>query len=230
MIIYLKQHLLVSEQAVLLRQQQPDHRTSGKTGNMLAKGSLASEKAADCVYGKKNQQGDRHTRKKDGAVFDREDHEHGDQTVDARRRAFPLVELIYESHEQPRAECGYKIAEQRFHRAKLRFNGIPDDQHRRCVNQDMKRPNVKKGGGDQSPNFPLSDLLIRQMQGAVQISLVVSGKQLFLSRNCNVFWDQKEGIKNINRDDRRAEGNCKNRHTAETSFPGDAVFTSSNLN
>ena len=70
----------------------------------------------------------------------------GDKAVDARGRAFALAELINKGHEQPREERRDKIAEQCFHRADLRFHGVPDGQERGGVCQDMKRPHVEQGG------------------------------------------------------------------------------------
>lgn len=112
---------------------------------MLAKGGLAVEKSDARVYCEEDQQGDRYAGKQHRAVFDREDHEHGDKAVDARGRAFSLVEMINEGHEKPRYERRNQIAEQRFHRTDLRFHGVTDDQEHRGVCQDMKRPHVEQG-------------------------------------------------------------------------------------
>lgn len=158
---------------------------------------LLPKKPTTFVDRKDNQQGDRHARKQDGAVFYCEDHEHRDQAVDARGRAFPLVEMINEAHEQPRDERRSKIEEQRFHRADLRFHNVTDDQERGGVGQDMKRSHVEQGGRDQPPDLALPDLFIRQAQGMVQVPLVMPGQQLFLPRNRNAFGNQEEGIKNI---------------------------------
>ena len=180
------------ESIAVLREQEPDQRAAGKAGKMLAKGGLAAEQADDRVQRKDNQQGDRYTGKQEGAVFDREDHEHGDKAVDARGRAFSLVEMINEGHEKPRYERRNQIAEQRFNRTDLRFHGVTDDQERRGVCQDMQRPHVEQGERDQPPDLALSDFLVRQMKGAVQTPLVVPGQQLLFPRNRNAFGNQEK--------------------------------------